>query len=113
MTGSLVNNQAAACWTVLSKNEKYAYTGNAASNTISGYRIAMDGSLTLLTSTGLTATADDHPLDMAVTKDGRFMYALNTGSKTIVGFRVGEDGGLTRVGSVGDLPAGAAGLVAR
>ena len=113
VTGSLVDQQAAACWTVLSKDEKYAYTANAASNTISGYRIAANGAVTLLDNTGVTAIADDHPLDMAVSHNGRFLYSLNATSKTIVGFRVGKDGSLTRVGSVGDLPATATGLVAR
>ena len=64
----LANTQAAACWVVLSKNEKYAYTANAASDSISGYRIAADGSLTLLSSNGLTAVAGDSPLDLAVTR---------------------------------------------
>ncbi len=113
VTGSLVNKQAAACWAVLSKNEKYAYTANAASNTISGYRIAENGSVTLLDTTGVTAAADDHPLDLAVSNNGRFLYALNSGSKTIVGFHLGDDGRLTRVSGVGNLPAGGAGLVAR
>lgn len=113
VTASLANKQAAACWVVLSKNENYAYTANAASNTISGYRIAPNGSVTLLNSNGLTATADDHPLDMAVSNNGRFLYSLNSTSKTIVGFRVGEDGSLTRVADLGGLPAGGAGIVAR
>jgi 6-phosphogluconolactonase len=113
VTGTLVNKQAAACWAVLSKNDKYAYTANAASNTISGYRVAANGSVTLLNSSGITATADDHPLDMVVSNNGRFLYSLNSNSKTIVSFRLGEDGSLTRVGSIGGLPAGGSGLVAR
>jgi len=113
VTGSLLNQQAAACWAVLSKDEKFAYTANAASNSISGYRVASNGSLALLNANGLTAIADNHPLDMAVSDDGRFLYSLNSTSKTIVGFRVGEDGSLTRVSDVGGLPAAAGGLVAR
>jgi 6-phosphogluconolactonase (cycloisomerase 2 family) len=113
VTPSLGNHQGAACWVVLSKDEKYAYTANAASNTISGYRVAHDGSVTLLQSSGLTVSADDGPLDLAVSNNGRYLYALNTRSRTIAGFRIEQDGGLTRVGSVGDLPAGMGGLVAR
>jgi len=67
----------------------------------------------LLNTNGLTAVADDHPLDLVVSNDGRFLYSLNSTSKTIVGFRIGADGGLTRVADVGGLPAGGAGLVAR
>jgi 6-phosphogluconolactonase (cycloisomerase 2 family) len=113
VTGSLINHQAAACWAVLSKNEKYAYTANAATNTISGYRVAANGALTLLNPTGLTAATDAHPIDMAVSNNGRFLYSLNSDSGTLVAFAVGEDGSLTRVGSVGDLPTSVAGLAAR
>jgi 6-phosphogluconolactonase len=113
ITGSLANHQAAACWVVLSKNEKYAYTANAASDSVSGYRVAADGSVTLLNSNGLTAVTGDSPLDLAVTNNGRFLYSLNAASRTIVGFRVGEDGSLARVSEIGGLPAGGAGLVAR
>ena len=113
VTGSLVNHQAAACWAVLSKNEKYAYTANAASNTITGYRVAEDGTLSLLNNSGVTGMADDHPLDMAVSNNGRFLYAMNSFSKTIVSFLVGADGSLSRISSIGGLPTGNAGLVAR
>jgi 6-phosphogluconolactonase (cycloisomerase 2 family) len=113
VTASRVNHQAAACWVVLSKNEEYAYTANAANASISGYRIAKDGSVTLLDSDGLTAVTDETPLDLAVSRDGRFLYALNATAKTIEGFRVGVDGSLTRVGDIDGLPEGAAGLIAR
>jgi 6-phosphogluconolactonase (cycloisomerase 2 family) len=113
VTGSLINHQAAACWTVLSKNEKYAYTANAASNTISGFRVASNGTLTLLSQAGLTAVTDDHPIDMAVSNNGRFLYSLNSNSRTLVAFAVAEDGSLSRVASIGDLPAAVAGLAAR
>jgi 6-phosphogluconolactonase (cycloisomerase 2 family) len=112
-TASLVNHQAAACWVVLSKDEKFAYTANAASNSISGYRIGANGALSLLNTTGLTATTDAHPLDMAVTNNGRFLYSLDTAAMTIVGFRTGADGSLTRVSSIGGLPVAVTGLVAR
>ncbi|HUL52903.1 MAG TPA: beta-propeller fold lactonase family protein [Opitutaceae bacterium] len=113
VTASLGDNQGAACWVVLSKNERYAYTANAASSNISGYRIAPDGSLTLFADGGVTGVVDNHPLDMGVTEDGRFLYSLNTGSQTIVGFRIGANGSLTRVSDTSGVPASAAGLVAR
>jgi len=113
VTKSLVNKQTAACWVVLSKNGKYAYTANAVSNTISGYRIGANGAVTLLNTTGVTAVTDGHPVDMAVSEDGRFLYSLNSTSTTIVGFRLGDDGSLTRISSIGALPAGGTGLVAR
>lgn len=113
VTASLANHQGAACWVVLSKDEKFAYTANAASNSISGYRIAQNGGVTLVNTTGLTTTTDAHPIDMAVSRNGRFLYSLDNTAMTIVGFRTGLDGSLTRVSSVGGLPAAVTGLVAR
>jgi 6-phosphogluconolactonase (cycloisomerase 2 family) len=113
VTSSLINHQGAACWVVLSKDEKYAYTANASTDSISGYRVAADGSLTLLDNDGLTAVAGDSPIDLAVSNSGRFLYSLNAASRTIIGFAIGVDGSLARVGEVGGLPAGAAGLIAR
>jgi 6-phosphogluconolactonase (cycloisomerase 2 family) len=112
ITASLINHQAAACWVVLSKNERYAYTANAASNSISGYRIARDGSLSLFDDNGLTAVAQK-PLDLAISDDGRFLYALNAGTQAISGYRVRPDGSLYALGSVAGLSPGSAGLVAR
>ncbi len=112
VTPSLINHQAAACWVVLSKDERYAYTANAAGNSISGYRIAHDGTLALLDADGFTASAN-RPLDLAVSNDGRFLYALNAGSNALSIYRVGPEGSLTSAGSVSGLPPGNAGLVAR
>jgi 6-phosphogluconolactonase (cycloisomerase 2 family) len=112
ITPSLINGQAAACWVALSKDEHYAYTANAASNSISGYRIARNGSLTLFDDNGLTAVAQK-PLDLAVSGDGRFLYALNAGTQSISAYRIRPDGSLDDVGSVPGLSLGSAGLVAR
>jgi 6-phosphogluconolactonase (cycloisomerase 2 family) len=113
VTASLANHQAAACWAVVSKNEKYAYTANAGNNTISAYQIALDGSVRLLSSVEFTAAADVHPIDMAVSNNGQFLYSLNNTSGTIIGFRLNEDGRLTRVSHVAGLPASTVGLIAR
>jgi 6-phosphogluconolactonase len=112
VTASLANHQGAACWTVLSKDEKFAYTANAAGNSISGYRIGHDGSLSLLDTDGHTAAAN-RPLDLAMSNNGRFLYALNAGSQMITGYLVAEEGGLTGITSAGGLPIGSAGLIAR
>ncbi|WP_406053080.1 hypothetical protein [Kribbella sp. NBC_00889] len=37
------DNQAAACWLVVTGDNRYAYTVNAASSSISSYRITADG----------------------------------------------------------------------
>ena len=113
ITGSLGTKQNAACWVVLGKNGRYAYTANAASNSISGFKVAGNGALTLLDNTGITAVTDDHPTDMTTADHGEFLYVTNANSGTIVGFRVNSAGGLQRVADVSGVPSGAAGLVAR
>jgi 6-phosphogluconolactonase len=112
ISGAVVTHQAAPCWLVVSPDGRFAYTANAGSGTISGFSIAPDGSIALLTASGATGSfgAGSHPLDEALSSDGRYLYVLVDGHHTIGGFRVNADGSLTALGEVGTLPAGAVGL---
>lgn len=112
ITPSAPTFQAAACWVMISKNGRYAYTTNTGSDNITGYRIHHDGRLTLLNPDGVTAPTGDSPIDMALTHDGRFLLALNANSHDISGFLVNHDGSLTLLATVGGLPAGAVGIAA-
>lgn len=105
----------AACWVAVSIDNRFAYTTNTGSSTVTGFRIGVDGSLGLLESDGVTAQlpAASAPIDMAFTDDGRFLYVLGGGSGTIHGYAIQDDGSLVEVGEVGGLPAGVSGLVAR
>jgi len=109
---SVGTTQTAACWVVVSKNGKYAYTTNTGSGSISSYRIGKDGSLSLLNPTAGLTGMDSRPIDMAVSQNGRYLYALGAGSDTISIFQVKEDGSLKSLGSV-SVPDGAVGLAAR
>ncbi|MDL9979401.1 lactonase family protein [Microbacterium sp. ASV49] len=84
--------QAAACWVVVSG--AYAYTSNAGSASLSGYRLGTVGSLTAL---GNTAT-DPGTVDAATA--GGFLYVQTGATGTVDEFRMGADGSLTKVGSV-------------
>jgi 6-phosphogluconolactonase len=99
--------QTAACWVVLSRDQRFAYATNTDSDSITGYRIAKDGSITRLDQDGVTAPTGDGPTDLAIDASGRTLYALNAAEGSIGAFRVGVDGGLTPLASVGGLPAGA------
>ena len=106
--------QTAACWVALSPDQRFAYTTNTGSNSITGYRIAKDGGLSRLDTDGVTATTGAGPTDMAVGGDGRHLFALNAADGTISGFRLRKDGGLDPAGTLTGLPAGAVtGLAAR
>lgn len=113
VSGAVPDFQTAACWAVLSANGAFAYIVNAGTSAISGYSVATDGSLTLLTAGGLTASTAAHPIDSGLGGDGRFLYSLATVGRVISGFAVNADGSLTSIGNFPGVPASAAGLAAR
>jgi 6-phosphogluconolactonase len=115
ISGSVPTGQIAACWVVITGNGRFAYTTNTGSGSISGYRIAHNGQLSLLTPDGRTGVTGDGsgPLDMALTRGSRFLLVLTPRSGSIWSFRVRADGSLDPVDSVGGVPATASGLIAR
>jgi 6-phosphogluconolactonase (cycloisomerase 2 family) len=113
ITANVATTETAACWVVVTKNGRYTYTTNTGSNSISGYRIAKDGALTLLDADGKTATTGAGPLDLALARNSKLLYSLNSGVPEIQGFAVNGDGSLDPLGSIAGLPAGTTGLAAR
>lgn len=113
ITTSLPNGGKAACWAAATGNGRYVYTANTATDSISGYSVAWNGALSLLTPGGATAqlTAGTHPLDEVVSRD-RFLYVNGGNTGQISAFKIGWNGGLTPLGAFGGLPVGFAGLVA-
>ncbi len=113
VSASVGTTQTAACWVVITRDGRFAYTTNTGTATISGYRLSPDGALTLLAANGVNGTTGAGPIDMALSGSDRFLYNLNSGVGTISAFGVKADGSLTpQAGAVG-LPAGANGLAAR
>ncbi|MCZ7396440.1 MAG: beta-propeller fold lactonase family protein [Candidatus Methanoperedens sp.] len=110
ISGSVPDFQIAACWVVVTKNGKFAYTNNAHSGTISSYEIGKTGMISLLDSIAGTPGAGN--IDLALSKNSKFLYSLNSGAHTIAGFRVNPDGSLIAVPTVG-VPIGANGLASR
>jgi 6-phosphogluconolactonase len=115
VSGSVHNNQAAACWLSVHPSSRFAYTANAGNGTISGYSISDSGEIALLTASGLSATvgAGTHPVDIGFGDEGEFLYVLANGNGTIAEFRVGHDGSLTAIGTIMGVPTMAQGLAAR
>ena len=109
--GAVLTGQGAACWAIVSKNGKYAFTANAASGSISTFAVAPDGSLTLAHTTLVSAGL--HLIDEAVSGNGRFLYVLADGVGRVFGFSIAADGSLTPLGAVAGLPAGNGGLIAQ
>ncbi len=94
--------QAATCWIVRSHDRFYA--SNAGSADLSGYRVADNGSLTSLGTTG----TDPGTVDATATRDGRFLYVQAGKAGQVDAFRVATGGSLTPLGSV-TVPGGAGG----
>lgn len=109
ISGALPDFQMAPCWVVVTANDEWAFTTNAASGTISTYAIANNGVL-LLTSS-IAAKVTSPALDLALSNGSEFLYALN--GNNITGFKVyPDDGGLWQVANITGLPTSTTGLAA-
>lgn len=117
VTAALPSGQSAACWVVATRNGRYAYVSNTASDNLSAYVVSSSGGLSLLGGKGVAAVtgAGSAPTDMALDRNSRFLYALNPGNSTISAFRVAADGSLQLIETqaAAALTAAATGLVAR
>lgn len=115
ITGSAATHQQAACWVVITQNDKFTYTSDTASGVITGFSLARDGSLTILDAQGVSARtgAGSTPTDLALSESSRFLFSLNPGSGTIAGWRIGSDGALVFTGDATGIPASASGIAAR
>jgi 6-phosphogluconolactonase len=107
---ALVTGEAAACWTVVTRNGKYAYTTNTGAGTVSAYAIGKDGSLSLLAA--VAGTTGGAPADAALSGNGRFLYIRNGAQAAINAFRIGADGSLAPLAGTTGLPSRFAGLAA-
>ena len=96
----------ANCWNVVTPDGRFVYTSNAGTSSISGFRIAADGSLTAIGSTVVGANpAGSANLDIAISADGRFLYSLNAASGGVGMFAIQRDGSLVNLGVTGGLRA--------
>jgi 6-phosphogluconolactonase (cycloisomerase 2 family) len=102
---SVANGQAGVCW--LATSGHFAYTANAGSNTLSGYRVDNAGHLSLLSKNGVSARVPtgSAPTDTKFSRDGRFLEVLTPGSGNINTFLVLDDGRLVFLGDTPVFPA--------
>lgn len=123
INGPVPDHQIAPCWMVITNDGHFAYTSNADSQAISGYRIRADGTISLLNANGITATTPSHtfPIEEALSRNSRFLYVLDSqlllrppGPVTLSGFLISQDGSLTSVVNSARirLPFSAIGLAA-
>jgi 6-phosphogluconolactonase (cycloisomerase 2 family) len=108
VTPALGTGQTAACWAVATPNANYVYTANAASDSLSSFSIASNGSLTLWESVAETTTGS-HPLDLATTPTGNRLYVLESGLADIASYVIDAHGHLSGRTTVA-VPATSGGL---
>ena len=99
ISGSVPTGQKTTCWVVTTRNERFAYTTNTFSGTISIFRIDSNGALTVIGH--ITSTPAGRPtglpIDVGVSKDGRNFYTLNGNQGTVSVFNIKDDGSLVRM----------------
>lgn len=108
--------ESAACWIIMARNRRYAYTTNTASGTVTGYRVSpSNGALMRLDFDGVSGDlgAGANPLDGAVSQDGKYMFVLSPATGEIAVFFVRANGSLEKLPSQLGLPSTAFGLAAR
>ena len=114
VSGSVANGQTDSCWVVISKDQRFAFTANFGSGTISSYRIdPSSGAVSLLAGAAASTGAASQPVDLSLSADGRFLFLLLRGAGGVASFRIEANGGLSPLGVVvGGLPVndGASGL---
>jgi 6-phosphogluconolactonase (cycloisomerase 2 family) len=69
--------QTAACWLTLSPDQKYVFTANAGSGSISSYAVNSDGSLTLNSTLALRGGSGIGTFDLAFDPTGAYLYVVD------------------------------------
>lgn len=113
ISGSIANHQTDTCWVVITNDDRYAYTANFGSGTISSYRFTDTGQVRLMAGKAASLGLLSQPVDLSFGDGSRYLYLLLRGTGGVASFKVQDDGGLTRLGVVtGSLPVadGASGL---
>jgi 6-phosphogluconolactonase (cycloisomerase 2 family) len=97
ISASVPTNQGATCWVSVTPDGRRAYTSNAATGTISLFRVARDGALTLMESVPSTPLMNGAPIDSAIDPCGEFLYVLNGALGSISVFLIECEGRLALV----------------
>lgn len=108
LSPSVPDGQTALCWITAAGG--HYYVANAGSNTVSAYTVAADGTPSLVGTTGIAATTDAGPIDMAASSDGHTLYVEAGAAGAVDEFHVNTDGTLSELGSVAGLGAGIEGI---
>jgi 6-phosphogluconolactonase len=123
----VLSGETAACWIRFTPDGQFAFAINAGSGSISTFRLAADGSLSLVNAVTVdTGGPFSLPIDADITADGKFLYVaaaldglngvpripLPLNVANIQVYRIGVDGSLTLVSKTTGVPFTTEGVVA-
>jgi 6-phosphogluconolactonase (cycloisomerase 2 family) len=112
VSAAVPDTQGAACWVAVTPNGRYAYVANTGSSSVSSFKVAHSGAISLVQAVAGSTGAGSSPADSAVSANGRHLYVRSGGTATISSFRIAPDGSLSAEAALGSLPASAYGLAA-
>jgi 6-phosphogluconolactonase len=93
------------CWNAITPDGRFVYADNSATNTVAGFSVAANGTLTPIGGTivGNNPAATTN-LDLTTSTDGKFLYTLNSGAGSVSIYRINPDGTLVGLGDIDGLP---------
>ena len=110
--GPVATNQTSACWVTMTRDGKYAFTSNTASNNVSSFNSnSSSGDINLLA--GIAGTTGGKPGDGAMSSNSKFFYVLTPGTNTLNVFSISANGSLTELQTVSGISVSGAGLAAK
>ena len=110
INGPVLAGQTAACWVVVTDNNKFVYATNTGSNDVSSFTASAAGHLDIFHA--VAGNSGKTPIDAALSDQSQFLYALNAGDVSISAFKVNHNGELTAIQTVLGLQTGTIGLAA-
>lgn len=113
LSSAVADRRTEVCWTVITKDQRFAYVTNFGDGTISSYRVASDGRISLRDPVAATTTPGELSVrDEKLSADGRFLYAIDITSQKVHAWRVETNGALNPLGAFPGLPRTVAGMAA-
>jgi len=111
---SVGTREIAACWVAVTSDDRYAYTTNTGSNSITGYRVNRNARLKLLDRDGISASTGSGtaPTEAAINPDGSTLFVILQATSALATFGIDETGALIAQ-QVLPLPPHPVGLVVR
>src|SRR5205085_3481501 len=106
------NHETATCWIRFTPDNRFLFTVDSGTGTISSYQVSRHGELTSLGATNLGGIRTGS-IDLDITPDGKYLYVVSAFIGTIQGFRIEENGSLTPVTRTPGFPISTQGIVVR